>query len=299
MSSDYRCPFDNSLILDFEATCEKDNHDYPSEIIQFSVAVLNTREKIIREDVSFNKYVKPIINPKLTDFCAELTGIDQDTIDKADTFPEVYDQFTAWLEEHNFQEKRYAFVCESRQDVWRRAQYQFLLNKQPLPAIFRQWVNLSFHYREDMRLAQRQDTVHQSFIEKMSAFYDIPFVGQAHNAMSECSFLAKVTKHILDNGKLVTINESLKCIAGFRRVPFNVDPQWKTSFDSSCKVFEAILPLVSTPTKRYYIVDNYGKCLYCFNADCTGLEHKQYPDYVYEQLKEPSVVAITAGLMKE
>ncbi|UMM39831.1 hypothetical protein L5515_016717 [Caenorhabditis briggsae] len=299
MSSDYRCPFDNLLILDFEATCEKDNHDYPPEIIQFSVAVLNTREKIIREDVSFNKYVRPVINPQLTDFCAELTGINQDTIDKADTFPEVYDQFTAWLNEHNIQEKRFAFVCDSRQDMWRFAQYQFLLNKQPLPTIFRQWVNLGHLYEQDFRKAQQQDIWGPRFIEKMSGFYNIPFNGHNHNAMDECAFLAKVTKRVLDDGNLVNINESLKCISGQRNVPFNIDPKWKTSFVSSCKVFEAMLPLVATRTKRYYIVDNYGKCLYCFKPECTGTDHKQYPGYLYEQLKEPSVFAITGGLMKE
>ncbi|CAP23178.1 Protein CBG02000 [Caenorhabditis briggsae] len=299
MSSEYRCHFDNLLILDFEGTCEKDDHDYPSEIIQFSVCVLNTRDKIIREDVSFNKYVRPVINPKLTDFCAELTGIDQDTIDNARTFPEVYNQFCAWLKEHDFQEKRFAIVCDSRQDMWRLAQYQFLLNKQPFPTIFRQWVNLSLYYRQDLRMAQQQDAVHQSLIERMSAFYNIPNEGQAHNAMDDCSFLAKVTKRILDNGTFVNINESLKCIAGSRNVPFNVDPGWKSNFASSCKVLEAILPLVSFRMRDYNYEVNYGKCHYCFSPECTGLEHKQYPNYVYEQLKEPSVFAVTAGLMKE
>ncbi|PIC16178.1 hypothetical protein B9Z55_022869 [Caenorhabditis nigoni] len=299
MGSEYRCPFDHLLILDFEATCEKDNYDYPQEIVQFSVVVLNTREKIIREDLFFNQYVRPVINPQLTDFCAELTGIDQDTIDNAKTFPEVYNNFCAWLKEHNFQEKRFAIVCDSRQDMWRLAQYQFLLNKQPFPTIFRQWVNLSLYYRQDLRMAQQQDFVHQSFIERMSAFYNIPFDGHAHNAKDDCSFLAKVTKHLLDNEKSININESLKCISGYRNVPFNVDPEWKSNFAASAKVLEAILPLVSFRMRDYNSEDNFGKCLYCFNADCTGKEHKQYPAYVYEQLKEPSVFAITAGLKRE
>ncbi|PIC16177.1 hypothetical protein B9Z55_022868 [Caenorhabditis nigoni] len=299
MTSDYRCPFDNLLIVDLEATCDKDNFDYPPEIIQISVRVLNTREKVIREDLSFDKLIRPVINPKLTDYCVELTGIDQESIDKADTFPEVYDQFSAWLKEHDFQEKRFAFVCDTRQDMWRLAQYQFLLNKQPLPTIFRQWVNLGYHYEEDRRKAPVQDTWGPSLIEKMSGFYNIPFDGHAHNAKDDCAFLAKITKYLLDNGKLVTINESLKCISGMRNVPFTVDPEWKGNFESACKVFQAILPLVSTPTKRYFVEDYYGKCLYCFDATCTGLEHKQYPAYVYEQLKEPSDLAITAGLMRE
>ncbi|MGH0178021.1 UNVERIFIED_CONTAM: hypothetical protein FKN15_076564 [Acipenser sinensis] len=42
----------------------------------------------ITED-SFQEYVKPEVNSQLSDFCVQLTGITQETVDKADTFPNV------------------------------------------------------------------------------------------------------------------------------------------------------------------------------------------------------------------
>ncbi|PIC11574.1 hypothetical protein B9Z55_029004 [Caenorhabditis nigoni] len=90
-----------------------------------------------REDVKFDRYVRPVVNPMLSDYCKSYTGISQATVDNADTFSKVFDQFCAWLQEHDFQETRYAFVALNRQDLWLVAQYQFLLVKQPLPAMCR------------------------------------------------------------------------------------------------------------------------------------------------------------------
>lgn len=52
----------------------------------------------MKEIARFHKYVRPILNPKLTDFCIELTGITQEVVDAADTFDRVYHEFQQWLE---------------------------------------------------------------------------------------------------------------------------------------------------------------------------------------------------------
>ncbi|CAO4384679.1 unnamed protein product [Caenorhabditis nigoni] len=167
------------------------------------------------------------------------TGIDKNSINIADTFPVVYDQFVAWLREHNFQEKSFAFVCELI------AQYQFLLLDQSMPAIFRQWNNIV--------------TVFQHLLPERN--YD--------NLPGES-----------------------------RKVPFNVDPNWKTRFQSARLVFGRTLPLVSAAVYRYFADDDYAKCQFCRNGPdgCTGLVHEQYPYDVYEQLVEPSVFATAAKL---
>lgn len=63
------------LVLDFEATCEKDSKTFLNEIIEIPVVMLDlSRNRVIAE---FHRYVKPVVNPKLTPFCTELTGITQ------------------------------------------------------------------------------------------------------------------------------------------------------------------------------------------------------------------------------
>ena len=37
----------------------------------------------------FQSYVRPVINPKLSEFCKTLTGIEQEVVDKADVFEDV------------------------------------------------------------------------------------------------------------------------------------------------------------------------------------------------------------------
>ncbi|PIC14060.1 hypothetical protein B9Z55_027361 [Caenorhabditis nigoni] len=74
MANRYRCPFQNLLILDFKTTSEENNFDFPTEIIQISASVLNIRDKLIREDLTFNTFVRPVINPVLSEYCSRLTG---------------------------------------------------------------------------------------------------------------------------------------------------------------------------------------------------------------------------------
>ena len=45
----------------------------------------------------FHEYVRPVHYPTLTTFCTALTGIEQPTVDNADTFPDVWTRYLAWL----------------------------------------------------------------------------------------------------------------------------------------------------------------------------------------------------------
>merc|ERR1719460_2148124 len=58
-------------VLDFEKTCEKDVRLDPQEIIEFP-SVLLCADRIV-PDVEFHCYVRPSVNPFLTNFCTELT----------------------------------------------------------------------------------------------------------------------------------------------------------------------------------------------------------------------------------
>jgi inhibitor of KinA sporulation pathway (predicted exonuclease) len=68
--------YDYLLILDFEATCDKDRSIGSSpEIIEFPTVILNT--KTLQQEGEFQRYVRPTVNPILSKFCTELTGITQ------------------------------------------------------------------------------------------------------------------------------------------------------------------------------------------------------------------------------
>jgi len=89
-----KSPFDYICVLDFEATCD-DKIRLEQEIIEFPGVLIDVKErKIISEH---QNYVRPVINPKLTQFCIELTGIQQEWVDKAPVFRDAYANYEKWL----------------------------------------------------------------------------------------------------------------------------------------------------------------------------------------------------------
>lgn len=67
--------FQYFVVIDFEATCDKENIPHPQEIIEFpSVIVSSSTGKL---EACFQTYVRPSCNQVLSDFCKDLTGIQQ------------------------------------------------------------------------------------------------------------------------------------------------------------------------------------------------------------------------------
>merc|ERR1719210_1397029 len=86
------------LILDFEATCERDDRGWPNEIIEFPAQLIESETLQIVDE--FREFVRPTEKPQLTAFCTELTGIKQKDIATADTLDVVLDRFQQWLSSH-------------------------------------------------------------------------------------------------------------------------------------------------------------------------------------------------------
>jgi inhibitor of KinA sporulation pathway (predicted exonuclease) len=72
-------------VYDFECQCTENNNPQLkfNEIIEFPVVVVDVKQqKIVAE---FHTYVKPVVEPKLTPFCTQLTGIQQSQVDSGVT----------------------------------------------------------------------------------------------------------------------------------------------------------------------------------------------------------------------
>lgn len=84
------------IIVDLEATCwENVRNPQAMEIIEIgAVEILSAQEPPVAE---FSRFVRPVVNPDLSDFCQRLTSITQFDVDEAQPFPEVLDEFTEWV----------------------------------------------------------------------------------------------------------------------------------------------------------------------------------------------------------
>ncbi len=81
------------LIVDLECTCWESAPPAPKETIEIGAVMYDPRDGLIDE---FQMFVRPILQPTLSDFCRQLTRIRQAEIDSAPPFPEAFSALLAW-----------------------------------------------------------------------------------------------------------------------------------------------------------------------------------------------------------
>ena len=89
----------NYIIFDLEATREKDDRNFQREIIEIGAVKIDGDSEIVSE---FTSFIRPVITPKLTNFCMELTSITQEQVDAADTFKTVLNRFLEWIGDESY-----------------------------------------------------------------------------------------------------------------------------------------------------------------------------------------------------
>ncbi len=82
------------IVFDIETTCWENDTKEARELIEIGAYAVDSSFSIIG---SFEKFCKPLINPKLTEFCINLTGITQDMVNSAEDFKKVLPEFTEWI----------------------------------------------------------------------------------------------------------------------------------------------------------------------------------------------------------
>lgn len=86
----------NYIIVDLEATCWNPRNGMVNEIIEIGAVKLNDSLEVIDE---FCEFIKPHLNPVLSEFCQELTTITQVEVNSGMTFPEALVKFQEWIGE--------------------------------------------------------------------------------------------------------------------------------------------------------------------------------------------------------
>ena len=84
----------NYIIFDLEATCwEIPPIGYEQEIIEIGAFRVNQYGEVRGK---FARFVRPTMHPNLSLFCKTLTGITQEDVNRAKTFPVVIEEFMEW-----------------------------------------------------------------------------------------------------------------------------------------------------------------------------------------------------------
>ncbi len=91
----------NYLVVDLEATCwESPFLIEEQEIIEIGAVMLDMKNSRIEKEYSC--FIKPKLNPTLSEFCKTLTTISQEEINNAGSFDVEFNRFLDWISIEEF-----------------------------------------------------------------------------------------------------------------------------------------------------------------------------------------------------
>ncbi|XP_060092944.1 3'-5' exoribonuclease 1 [Heteronotia binoei] len=196
--------YDYICIIDFEATCEEENQpEFTHEIIEFPIVLLNTHTLEIED--TFQRYVKPEINPQLSDFCVNLTGISQDLVDKADTFPVVLQHAIDWMKQKELGSTySYSILTDGSWDMSKFLNIQCRVSRLRYPCFAKKWINIRKSYGNFYKVPRNQTKL-SIMLEKLGMDYD----GRPHSGLDDSKNIARIAARMLRDGCELRVNERL------------------------------------------------------------------------------------------
>ncbi|KAM4614624.1 3'-5' exoribonuclease 1 isoform 1-T1 [Polymixia lowei] len=196
--------YDYICVVDFEATCEEDNPpDFLHEIIEFPMVLINTHTLEIVD--TFREYVKPEVNPQLSDFCVKLTGITQKMVDEADTFPAVLQRVVLWLQERDLGTKyKYAMLTDGSWDMSKFLNIQCRISRIRYPQFAKKWINIRKSYGNFYKVPRTQTKL-STMLEKLGLKYE----GRPHSGLDDSRNIARIALRMLQDGCQLRVNERM------------------------------------------------------------------------------------------
>ena len=185
------------LVLDFEANCVDKGSLECQEIIEFPVVPIDT-ETLKPVCDPFHYYIKPTVCPEITEFCTELTGIEQGTVDKGITIEEALKRLYEWREEHGFTAENSTYVtcgawdlktCLRMEAEYKKLSYQGGLNK--FINIKDIWMQLMFKNKA-------------TGMPGMLTSLDLDLDGKHHSGIDDSKNIAKIAIELIKKGGTFT-----------------------------------------------------------------------------------------------
>lgn len=196
-------PFSHLVVLDFEWTADNRRPVRPiSEITQFPSVLVCLRGRSSSIISEFDTFVRPTLNPVLTDFSIDLTGINQSEVDGADILTDVLPQYLSWLRTHSLVDEegtpvgRWAICTWSDADIGGQLSKELRHKNIPIPPCFNSWINLKVLYKRHYRREPRGGLQH--CVERLG----LDFEGRAHNGLIDSRNTAKIVLHMAKGSDL-------------------------------------------------------------------------------------------------
>ena len=226
---------DYLVVLDFEWTADDKRQMKPvAEITQFPSVLLKIVEKTkgvplevpkqntnvplpssltlpssngyLRQDAlavsAFDTFVRPTLNPVLTEFSIGLTAITQEQVNSAPEIKQALCEYVQWLksldlvDENGFRKGNWFFATWGDVDVMHTLRLELEYKSLKVPPCFDRWINLKSdsvfkkHYNREPRGGLR------ACVESTGATWE----GRAHNGLVDSFNTAKIVRHMVQTG---------------------------------------------------------------------------------------------------
>uniref|UniRef100_UPI00358F9423 3'-5' exonuclease eri-1-like isoform X1 n=2 Tax=Myxine glutinosa TaxID=7769 RepID=UPI00358F9423 len=206
LSLEYLC------VVDFEATCEKGQPDYVHEIIEFPVVLVNLHKRCV--EGYFREYVRPLVIPQLTDFCMELTGIKQEVVDGAETFPTVFLHAVEWMQQLGLGTRHtFCILTDGSYDMSRFLYQQCELSSLKFPTFARRWINVRKSFARYAKVPKNSVQ-----LKYMLEGLGLQFEGRPHSGLDDAKNIARIALALADRGCQLQPNEALEMHKDYGRL---------------------------------------------------------------------------------
>jgi 3'-5' exoribonuclease 1 len=176
----------NYIVYDLEATCwDGKPTDMVQEIIEIGALKINLYGEL--EDV-FNSFIRPVLHPNLSLYCRQLTTIDQISINRADLFPYVIEDFQEWAGIYDDEE---CLFCS-----WGSFDKNMFVQDCQLHQLDTDWIEPN-HLNIRRQYHDLKHWKTYKGLKKVVELEGFEFTGVYHRAISDAENLAKIfVKHI-------------------------------------------------------------------------------------------------------
>lgn len=212
--------FQYFVVIDFEATCDVGTRLSPQEIIEFPSILVNGMTG--RMEGHFHTYIKPVYHPILTDFCKELTGIQQSQVLGGVSLSEALLMHDNWLEERGVKNTNFAVVTWSDWDCKVMLESECNLKGIRKPNYFNRWINLKLPFYDSFGQLRCN-------LKGAVEFAGLIWEGRAHSGLDDAKNTARLLLDLMRRGiKLTITNSMLYASANGSTLPLPIQEPPKT-----------------------------------------------------------------------
>lgn len=195
------------IVVDFECTCTRDTTfhrkaPWPHEIIEFPAVLIDLADPTADPwaQPTFHRFVRPTERSKLTPFCTSLTGIDQATVDAAETLDVILPVFWRWVESVTCGAP-FAFAADGPWDLRRFLLGESVRKRLPVDDRATTWVDVSLHLRKFY------DVKKPGNLEAKLQLLGMAFRGRPHSGLDDARNIARLAVRLFADGCALTLND--------------------------------------------------------------------------------------------